>query len=128
MSLLRWQAQDELADKIRRHYGGGEILADFDDRLDKAGVRYAATDSGDISFLELACATRRGACVGVHEGRHMVILVYLDRERACLLDNNHVNEYDWLSREDFIREWKRAGGYAFVPVYSPYPPLPRRPK
>jgi hypothetical protein len=54
----------------------------------------------------------------------MVDLVYLDSKRAGILDNNSVDKIKWLSREAFIADWQKSGGWAFAPVYSPTPPLP----
>lgn len=123
-TLLYWQGEYKLAKKIRLNFSGGEYLPQWGRNLDKAGVTYASTSSGDPEWLELACNGRRGAAVVVTGGRHMVTLVHLDKDKACLIDNNSPRGYIWLSREVFVDHWKKSGGWAFVPIYTPVSPLP----
>lgn len=122
--LLRWQGHLQLADWWRRTYHSGETWVGLERKLNAAGVRYAQTIRGDVAFLEWAIETRRGAAVVVQAGRHMVCLVHLDKQRAGLLDNNSPARIDWRSREDFLWEWRQAGGWAVTPVYSPPPAKP----
>jgi hypothetical protein len=122
--LLRWQGQNELADKVRKTYSGGEYPEDHNAKMEKLGIKYAYTTKGDVSFLEWALKTRRGAGVTVMGGAHMVDLVALDDKYACLLDNNHIENFIWVPRETFLAEWKSSYGWAVTPVYSPAAPLP----
>jgi len=131
ISLLRWQEQYALANKILRTRSGGTWAREFDHYLLRLGVRCAYTKSGDIAFLERACITRRGAAVGVHPSRkvknvptHMIILIHIDDEMVCLLDSNSPRKHYWVDRDKFVREWQKAGGLAFAPLYSPAAPLP----
>jgi hypothetical protein len=130
VSLLRWNGQPDKAAYWRRTYAGGEIADDswgstdnFKAKLDREGVRYAYTTSGDVNFLEWACSTRRGAGVTVIGGKHMVALVHFDNEWAGILDNNDVETIHWIPRETFVAEWQNSNGWAVTPVYSPSPPL-----
>lgn len=123
--LLRWQGRDDLADYWRGRYENGEWPEGLADKFDTEGVRYAYTSQGkDVSFLEWACRTRRGCGVTVQEGRHMVMLVHLDAERAGIIDNNRPGEIQWRSRESFLNEWFNSRSWAVTPVYTPPPPLP----
>jgi len=124
VSLLRWQGRYSMADWWRRTHGDGEVLYSVLRQLDSAGVRYAATGSGDVRFLEWACETRRGAGISVRKGAHMVALVHLDNEWAAILDNKDVSRYRWIPRDELIAEWHRSQHWAIVPVYSPAAPLP----
>jgi hypothetical protein len=125
ISLLRWQGRYETAAWIRSHYGDGEWPEDHVAKLDKIGVRYAFVTNGDVKFLEWCCRTRRGAGVTVHGGAHMVNLVHLDSQWACLLDNNSVEKFRWVPRSEFLSEWHASNGWAFTVVYSPAAPMPR---
>jgi hypothetical protein len=122
--LLRWQGRHQTAEWWRKHYGDGEWSGRLSRRLTQAGIRFAVTESSDVKFLEWACQTRRGAGVVVSGGAHMVCLVHLDKERAGILDNNDIKRILWMPRKAFLAEWKRSGGWAVTPVYSPAPPLP----
>jgi hypothetical protein len=123
-SLFRWQGRFEMADWWRTHNGDGEWAEDLATKLDKAGVRYAYTTSGDVKFLEWACSTRRGCGVTVMGGRHMVALVHFDDQWAGILDNNHTDTIYWMPRDKFVAEWKNSNGWAVAVIYAPAPPLP----
>jgi len=122
ISLLRWQEQPAAADFIKRNYQGGAYTSRLGGQMDLIGMRYAETHAGNTAFLEWAVRTRRGAGIVVRGGRHMVALVHLDKTRAGILDNNSVGKILWRSREDLLAEWRAAGGYAIVPVYTPPAP------
>ena len=94
--------------------------------MDANGIRYAYVTNGDVNFLEWACSTRRGCGIIVRGGVHMVALVHLDSEWACLLDNNSVSKFIWVPRETLIAEWKASYGWAVTPVYTPAAPLPAK--
>lgn len=125
ITLLHWQGQYELARWLRRNYSGGEYPSSWMVKADRAGLRYALTRDGDVSFLEWAMQTRRGAAVVVRGGAHMVNLVHLDEEWAGLVDNNAPSKVKWLKRDRFIAEWQSSNGWALTPVYSPAAPLPQ---
>ena len=122
-SLLRWQNKPELAEWWRRQYAGGESSYGLMQKLDRAGVTYAATTEGDIAFLDWACETRRGAIIFYYPN-HCVTLVHLDDEWAAILDNNRTGKYIWIPRDKFIQEWRGYGGVAGTLLYAPAPPLP----
>ena len=124
ISLFRWQNRLHRADEWRRTYANGEWPESLATKLDREGVRYAYTTKGNVSFLEWAVRTRRGCGITVKGGAHMVALVHLDDKWACLLDNNNVSKYKWVSRESLIAEWKASYGWAVTPIYTPAAPLP----
>lgn len=125
ISLMRWQGRTLLADKWGRTYANGERPKSLAFKFDREGVRYAYTDKGDVKFLEWACRTRRGCGITVMGGVHMVALVHLDDEWACLLDNNSILKYRWVPREAMIAEWEASHGWAVTPVYTPAAPRPQ---
>lgn len=125
-TLLAWQGQKEAADYIRQRYAGGEVVDRLPRKMTAIGMRFAYTDQGDVEFLDWSIRTRRGACVVVKRGFHMVNLVELTPTHAGILDNNSVDRIKWYTRESFLTDWRRAGGKAFVPVYSPPAPLLER--
>jgi len=124
ISLLRWQEQYALADRIRLTRGGGEQPSQFSKRLYAANMRHVAHAKGNAAFLEWSCLTRHGAVVVIKNGEHAVTLVDLTAEAAYLLDNNYPEKFREISRDKFLREWREAGGWAFVPLYNPASPLP----
>lgn len=124
ISLMRWQGRPHLANKWKRTYANGEWPNGLASKFDRAGVRYAYTDKGDVKFLEWASRTRRGCGITVRGGAHMVALVHLDDKWACLLDNNNISKYKWVSRESMIAEWKASHGWAVTVLYTPSSPLP----
>jgi hypothetical protein len=114
---LRWQQEYQKADAWRQRHSGGEYADDswnegsnLARKFNAEGIRYAYTVEGDEKFLEWAVATRRGAGVTVMGGRHMVLLVHLDEEKAGLLDNNDIKRIIWVDRNRFIAEWQNSNG------------------
>ena len=56
---------------------------------------------------------------------HMVNLIALTDQWACILDNNYVgaNELRWMPPADFYRKWKAGGqGWAVILLSPPPPP------
>lgn len=133
VNLFNWQQQYERADKWLHTNGGGEYADDtwnqgenLARKFDAAGIPYAYTTKGDVEFLEWAVATRRGCGVTVMGGRHMVVLVGLDKDFAWLLDTNQIDQFIRVDRKRFIAEWQASHGWAVTPIYTPTPPLPVR--
>lgn len=124
--LFRWQGEFEMADYWRANYSDGEYASNLAAKMDRAGIRYAYTSrKNDVAFLEWACDTRRGCGITVRGGAHMVMLVGLNDEWACLLDNNFPEDFKWVKREILISEWKNSNSWAVTPILgSPPPPLP----
>lgn len=125
VTLLKWQGRYGTAKMWGRAYSGGEWYTTFEKKLLKKNIRFAYTaKANDVSFLEWACRTRRGACVTIRGGSHMVTLVHLDENWAAILDNNATKNFIWIPRERFIAEWKASYSWAFTPVYTPSAPAP----
>ncbi len=124
--ILRWQGHPELADWWRKSFNGGEYPDTMNQKLNEAGISFAETRSGDVKFLEWAIRTRRGACVTIMGGAHMVCLVGLDDQNAWILDNNDPHNISRWTRQDFLNEWHNSGHqWAVTPVFDP---PPRKPK
>lgn len=124
--LMRWQGHPELADWWRDTFHSGEYPDGLAQKLDEAGVSFAETRSGDVEFLEWCIRTRRGACVTIMGGAHMVCLVGLDDQHAWILDNNDPHNITRWTRRGFLNEWHSSGHqWAVTPVYDP---PPRKPK
>ena len=95
---------------------------------------YVQHTDGDPKFLELALKNGYMPCItyagmdpryGPNTGiDHMVNLVYLDSKLACILDNNYIDKYLWMSRDEFLARWKaRGGGWAWTLLAPPPPPM-----
>jgi hypothetical protein len=101
-----------------------------------AGTAYIQYEGKDPSILKEALASGRmpavtynGHCphYGNHTIAHMVNLVYLDDQWACVLDNNFIGENDlvWLSTRDFLQRWTGGqNGWAVILLAPPPPPVP----
>jgi hypothetical protein len=125
-----------ILERMRRYPGGG-WPAKVDQVIAREYPGYrsylqAEGDSVGIPLMDWAMQTGRLACVTYGYGErygtriaHMVNLVHLDSERACILDNNFPGEdaYEWMSRGEFLRRW-RLGGAAWVYVFVEVPPPP----
>ncbi len=124
VSLFRWQGRYGMADYWRRTYSGGESRTGLNKKLEQNGIRWAETSSGDINFLNWCITTRRGCIIVCNGGRHMVTLVDLTPEWACVLDNNKPNTFNWIPRDVLLADWRKSNGWATTVVYAPAAPLP----
>lgn len=116
---------------------------------------YIQHTGGDVEVLELALKTGRCPAVtycgvdpfyGNQVIAHMVTLVHLDSQWACIIDNNNPGKYLWMPRDAFIARWQgvqrngqpylirmgmRAvpvgGGWTIILLDSPPPPYPKKP-
>lgn len=122
ISVLRWQNRLDLADALRKICSGGQSASSIQRHVNAIGVRFACTTSGDVAFLDWACRTRRGATI-FWKPSHSCTLVDLTATHAVVLDNNHVDRYEYTPRDEFIRRWKGFGGFALTPLLPPSPPL-----
>lgn len=124
--ILRWQGRPELADWWRKNFSGGEYPSTMNQKLNDAGISFAETRNGDVEFLEWSIRTRRGCCVTIMGGRHMVCLVGLDEQYAWILDNNDPHNVTRWTRQGFLNEWQNSiHRWAVTPVFDP---PPRKPK
>ena len=96
-------------------------------------VAYYQHTGGDPKILELMLRTGRmpGMTYAGNDPRyngpidHMVNAAYLDDKVGCILDNNYIDKYLWMSREEFLERWKdRGGGWALCLLNPPPPPPP----
>lgn len=138
-TLLNLQHQYQAAAYIRSHYSGPANIYDAEHALNVCGVPYAETTSGDESFLEASCDTRRGCMMIVglfddtghqvidsrgHPALHAVDLIYLDGRSAGILDCNDPNHIYYVDRACLMSNWHHVHGIAMTPIGTPPPPLP----
>lgn len=122
--LLQWQGRYDLAAKWRSTYRGGETMPGLSAKLEANGIDYRSTANGDEAFLEWATTTRRGAGVVVEQGAHMIDVVGMTPQIVQIWDSNSPASIQTRDRQDFLREWREAGGWGFTPLAGP-PAAPR---
>lgn len=123
ITILRWLGQFEVAAWWKANYHSGEYADRLIERLDAAGLKYAYEDDGDIRFLEW-CARNRVVAGIFYFPRHAVNIVDFNETHAVLLDNNRPGDYIYIPRNEFIRNWRAYGGFAWTLVYDTPPPYP----
>jgi hypothetical protein len=123
ISVLRWQGLDSIADYWRHNYYGGAAVTDLARIGERLGLDYAFTMQGDVSFLEWASRTRRGAAIH-YKPNHACTFCGFVGDQAVVLDNNSPRRLEYIDRDQFIRSWKYYGGMALTPVYRPPPARP----
>jgi hypothetical protein len=125
----------EIADEWRDSFSGGEATAQAPHtaKMEKFGLKYVVTTDGDEDMLTWAVATRRG-CGVTHPEGHCVALIgkevhipnskYGDEPKICavILDNNHVDHYDYIPWSVFVKKWRQCGGKAFAFTNGKIPP------
>lgn len=124
---LRWCNNINTAKVWPTKYGGGEYTTRLSRRLTAEGVTHIMTDRGDPAVLEYASETGRAAAI-TYFPRHAITFcgfVMKDgHEYSVVLDNNRIQNFIWIPKNEFIRKWKNYGGGALVPLNNPPPKLP----
>jgi hypothetical protein len=81
--------------------------------------------NGDPAWLDWASRTRRGAAIHWQGGIHAITFLGYDADgKAVLCDNNSPEREQRMPREQFLNEWRRAGGAAITALGTPGPPRP----
>jgi hypothetical protein len=136
----RWQHESRLEEfqKAMRAEPGGGYPEKVDAMIAKygKGTPYLQYEGRDPTILKEALASGRMPAVTYnghdpHYGNatiaHMVNLVYLDDQWACVLDNNFIgeNELVWLSSKEFLQRWTGGRtGWTVILLAPPPPPVP----
>jgi hypothetical protein len=133
----RWSNYEKLIGIIAKIERGGGWPEKVDQVIKEHApdLKYVQVDgTADMALLDQAMKSRRAACVTYGYGEryggqtisHMVLLVHLDDEWACIVDNNFPGTYEWMSRDEFKRRWVHPSGkgWAFVLLSPPPPPVP----
>jgi hypothetical protein len=137
--LARWHHIAPLIDIVHKVNEGGGWPEKVDRVLKEhaPGLKYVQYEGDDPEILDEAMAQRRAACVTYGYGEryggarviyHMVLLVHLDAETACIVDNNFPGTYEWMSRKTFLERWKHPSGkgWAYTFLEPPPPPIPHQ--
>lgn len=121
---LRWLGMYEEADQWWSRYRGGETDSSTMRHFFNERLNFACTTDGDEELLWWAIATRRMTAL-THGGAHCVNLVGAESRGgswyAVILDNNQLNRLKYQKWDQFLREWRRCGGWAFVPLDGQVP-------
>jgi hypothetical protein len=133
----RWQNEKRLVDfqkQMTKEPGGG-----YPGKVDRMiakygkGAPYIQYEGHDPTILKVALKTGRMPSV-TYDGHdphyngsiaHMVNLIYLDDQEACILDNNFIDELVWMSAKEFLERWTGDGGWAVILLAPPPPPPPQ---
>lgn len=149
---FRWQNAMELADFWRKTYAGGEsyngltnklnrnkipyyataggggqdVAGDFTDFLDQRGHGWFGTFNGSEDVLERCTVERRGGVIFYYPNHSILFCGFTpDRSAAIVLDNNRIENFIAIPKDEFMRKWRGYGGVCIVPtIGEPRPPIP----
>lgn len=126
INCLRIAGYEKEADEWPSKYSGGEMTGRLCAKLDKAGVKFAVCENGDMKFLEWASRNRL-PCAIPYYSSHAINFMYFTATHAVLLDNNRTGKYIYVPRAEFESNWRnRYGGDAICVIprdgYGPMPP------
>lgn len=136
---LRWADRGAIADNWRQSYGHGASTWDIARVLDHYRIPYKRTqhsgrgafENGDINVLNFAHDNRLVAAITYYPNHAISFLGWCrhaDREFACLLDNNRINDFIFVEKSQFLWNWRnRYSGGAIVPIVDAPPPSPYDP-
>jgi len=135
---FRWMGQPQIADYFRKSYAGGQTDTGIKKKWTEAKIpfvftgdrsydRSASAAYGDPSFLEWASTTRRGAIIWYFDS-HCVNFCGFSRidgqDFALLCDNNRVEKFIRIPKQQFLTAWRGYGGFACTAMLPPAPRLP----
>lgn len=113
--------------------GGGQDIAwearDFAAFCADRGGSYG-TMVGDVDVLERCTAERRGGVIFYYPNHSILFCGFGpptkgQGESAYVLDNNRIEQYIEIPKQEFIRKWRGYGGVCIVPtIGSPRPAIP----
>lgn len=136
----RWHNIRQLVGVVQKvREGGGwpekvdQVIASID-----PNIKYEQYEGADPAFLERGIRSGAPVCVtygygeryGMQTIAHMVLLVHIDSRYAAIVDNNFPGNWEWMSRDEFLRRWVHPSGkgWAYYFLHSPPPPPPRNVK
>jgi hypothetical protein len=131
-SVFQWSNRPDLAAKFRKSYAGGQTETSIKQKYRANNVQFIAPERdneyGDPGYLQWVSDTRR-ACIIWYFDSHCVTFCgfskYNGKEVAWLLDNNRVQQFIPIERNQFIREWRtKYGGFCGIPLMTPAPQIP----
>ena len=143
-SILKAPGEFAKARQWQAMYDGGEYSTRLAERLSAAGITFVMERGGDDRFLDWCCGGKFG---GSHRmaavtliTNHVLNLCAINSTHAYYLNNwvreddDAPNSYrrsvaDVMTREAFVDDWRKRGGWAFtlleVDGRPLAPPLPR---
>ena len=130
-SLFNWQNKSELKAIWRSAYGGdGEYASRMRQRLDEQKLPYACTEKANLTLLDYAHSTRRGAILWWKPSHCCTFCGWVQlpdgKTYAVILDNNNVSRYELTEKSKFHALWASYGGFALCVLFDPpSPPLYR---
>ena len=102
------------------------------DWLEAQGLSWFGTGSGDVDVLERSTAERRMAVIFYYANHSIAHCGFgpsafpnISGTQSHVMDNNRIESYIEIPKDEFIRRWRGYGGVAVVPTHSePPPPIP----
>jgi hypothetical protein len=124
-SAGRFDLEQEWYNHRDEGYEGPEADFRLLEKLDSRGIKFAATDDGDIEVLEAASATGRMAVIFYYPSHSINFVEFnvIDGQPvAILLDNNFPDAYIVVPKDVFLDSWRNLyDGFAVVPWIEPNP-------
>jgi len=118
----------EFADEIVASRGDGEYAQRLMSWLDSKNVPYRFTEKADPRFLDWASNERLGAILWWKPSHCCTFVGWVNdvngAQHAAILDNNYVNQFEYVPREQFVRLWAGYGGFALSVENDPTISLP----
>ncbi len=124
ISHVRWQNDENVAQRLRRGYGGGQTANSIQLICRKERLQFEANEAGDVEFLKWASRTRRGAIIWYGRAHCMTFCGFGIKNGdtvAVVLDNNRIKTPIAVPVNDFVRNWRGFGGFALTVLGAPAP-------
>ena len=120
--VLKWHGYFSEADWERANHSGGFSVSGCARTMERLGLDYAYTTSGDVRLLEWASRNGHGAVIHYYSNHAITFRGFHD-DAAILCDNNRTGQLIRVPKTEFISRWRGYGGCALTLVYSPMPPV-----
>lgn len=136
---VRWLNMPQFAEQIIATRGDGEYAQRLMNWLDTVrwrdefgvehtGVEYRYTEKADPRFLDWCSQERLGAILWWKPSHCCTFVGWVrdqnGNQHAAILDNNYIEKFEYVPREQFVRLWAGYGGFALAVMNDPAISIP----
>jgi len=125
ITALRCSGQIELARWYRKNYSGFTYATILIRAANRTELRFDYTTTGNRKWMEWALRNRLPV-VCTYYDRHVVCVIGSAGNRIIISDNNHIDYYRFVPKNEFYNRWKNEfSAFGMVFLYPPLPPWPK---
>ncbi len=122
--MLREHNILDIADRVRAKYGDGSWETKITGELRAEGFQVSQTRNADPAFFDYCSANNKGAIIWFKPSHCCYFAGWVKhggKKYAVIIDNNHIEEYELVEAERFLRLCRSYGGFGCTIVSRTLP-------